>query len=87
MNDTPESIRIKQFEIVNSIPLKRRITMLFDLTELSMQLIRNRLKQTNPGLSEPQIKKELFKIMYKSDFDIDTLNGLAEAIGKSYTTL
>ncbi len=78
MNDTPKKILRKQFEIIYSKPLKDKIAGLFEMTELSRNIILNQLRLKNPGLSEIDLKIELFKIFYKYDFDAETLNKIAD---------
>ncbi len=78
MNDTPEHILQKQFEIIHAKPLRERLQGVFEMTELSRNIILNQLRQTRPDLSEIDLKVELFKIFYRSDFDDETLNKIAE---------
>ena len=44
MNDTPDHILKKQFEICNSKTIQEKINGLFELTELSRTIIKNRIK-------------------------------------------
>ena len=69
MNDTPKDILQKQFEIIISKPLKERLNGLFEMTELSRKIIQNRIITRNPNMSEADVKVELFKAFYRSDFD------------------
>lgn len=78
MNDTPKFILQKQFEIIYARPLKDKIAGLFEMTELSRNIILNQLKIKNPELSEIDLKIELFKKFYKFDFDNETLNKIAD---------
>lgn len=78
MNDTPKHILKKQFEIIHSKPLSERIKGLFEMTELSRKIILNQLKLKNPELTEIELKIELFKTFYRSDFDMEALNKIAE---------
>jgi len=78
MNDTPKYILQKQFEIIYAKPLQDKIAGLFEMTELSRNIILNQLKQKNPGLSEIDLKIELFRKFYKFDFDNATLNKIIE---------
>lgn len=80
MNDTPKYVRQKQFDIIMSKPLKERLNNLFELTELSRKIIQNRIKIQNPGISESDLKAELFKTFYRFDFDQETLNEIAEKL-------
>jgi len=78
MNDTPKYILQKQFEIIYAKPLKERLEGLFELTELSRKIIQNQIVMKQPGLTEIEIKIELFKVFYRFDFDEETLNRIAE---------
>ncbi len=73
MNDTPTYILQKQFDIINNKPLRERLLNVFDLTELSINIISNRIKSKNPGISDIDLKVELFKIFYKDDFNSEEL--------------
>lgn len=68
-NDTPKHILTKQFEIIQSIPLRERLLNLFELTELSRTIIENRIKEKYPEISEIDLKIELLRCFYKYDFD------------------
>jgi len=78
MNDTPKHILQKQFDIIYAKPMKDKIAGLFEMTELSRNIITNQLKQKHPEYTEIDLKIELFKIFYKYDFDNDTLNKIAD---------
>lgn len=82
MNDTPKYIQQKQFEIINAKPMKERLNGLFEMTELSRKIIRNRIQTKKPGISEIDLKIELFKAFYRFDYDIKTLNQIAENMKK-----
>ena len=77
MKDTPKAIIRKQFEIIQAIPLQTRVANMFELTELSRTLIANRIREENPGISGIDLKVELFRRFYKSDFDPETLEKIA----------
>jgi len=77
MNDTTPDILKKQFEIVMAKPLKNRLNGLFEMTDLSRKIIQNRITASNPNISEVDLKVELFKIFYQSDFDSQLLNQIA----------
>ena len=78
MNDTPRYILQKQFEIIQSKPLKERLEGLFEMTELSRNIIRNQLRLKHPGMTEKETEVELFKTFYRFDFDEETLLRIAE---------
>ena len=80
MNDTSKDILQKQFEIIMSKPLKKRLENLFEMTDLSRKIIENRIVTKNPKISEIELKVELFKVFYKSDFDEHSLQQIADSI-------
>ena len=80
MNDTTRDIRQKQFEIVMAKPLKRRLEGLFEMTDLSRKIIQNRIIAKNPEISEVELKVELFKVFYQSEFDEHSLQQIADSI-------
>lgn len=80
MNDTPEHILKKQFEIIQSLPLEERISLVFELTELSRTIIFNRLKEKYPFYDNSKLQAELFRVFYQTDFDPLTLNDIAGQI-------
>jgi len=80
MNDTPEEILRKQFEIVASKSLKEKIQNLFEMTELSRRIIQNRIRSNNPGISDTELQVETFKIFYRFDYDKRTLDQIANSI-------
>jgi hypothetical protein len=82
MNDTPEEIRQKQFDIIRAMPLSKRLNGIVELTELSRNIIRNRIASRNPGLSEVDLRVELFKTFYRYDFEPDALNKIAQSMRK-----
>jgi hypothetical protein len=85
MNDTPKYVQQKQFEIIIAKPLKERLNGLFEMTELSIKIIQNRIKTKMPDISEMDLKIELFKTFYRFDFDKETLNQIAENMRQFWT--
>ena len=80
MNDTPRYILEKQFELIMAKPLEVRIKNLFEMTELSRRIIQNRIEANNPDLPEAELKIELFKAFYRSDFDDHSLNQIINSM-------
>ena len=78
MNDTPRVVLKKQFEIINAKPLREKVEGLFEMTELSRKIIQNQLTSRHPEMSETEIKIEMFKIFYKSDFNETILFQITE---------
>lgn len=82
MNDTPKHILQKQYEIIAKLPLHERLIQVFDLTELSREMIKDRIKAENPMISEADLHIELFKVFYRNDFDTETLNQITGEMKK-----
>ena len=80
MNDTSHDILQKQFEIIMAKPLKKRLDGLFEMTDLSRKIIENRIITKNPKISVIELKVELFKVFYHSDFDAHLLQQIADSI-------
>ncbi len=86
MIDTPKHIYQKQFEIIVAKPLKERLKNVFEMTELSRNIIKNRIKAKNPDISDIDLKIEVFKKFYSSDFDKQTLELIIKDMEKYYFT-
>ena len=80
MKDTEQDIKQKQYEIVMSQPLKKRLDNLFEMTDLSRKIIQNRIIERNPNISEVELKVELFKVCYRFDIDKNLMHQIAESI-------
>lgn len=78
MNDTPEHMAKKQFEIIAAKPLEERLRMGFEMIEMSRGIIKSRIKEKNPGMSDMDLKAELFKTFYRFDFEEDELKRISE---------
>ena len=74
MIDTSKEILQKQFEIIMAIPLKVRLKNLFEMTELSRDIVRNRIRAERPGLGDIELETEVFRAFYRQDFDEEQLN-------------
>ncbi|MCK4748877.1 MAG: hypothetical protein KAT15_17610 [Bacteroidales bacterium] len=86
MSDTPKQILQKQFEIVMAKPFGERVSGLFEMTDLSRTIIKNRIEINNPELSDLELKVEAFKAFYKSDFDDQSLNQIIESMKRFWNT-
>jgi hypothetical protein len=80
MNDTSREILQKQYEIVMAKPLKRRLDSLFEMTDLSRKIIQNRIIAKNPKISEVELKVEMFKVFYHTEFDEHTFHQVIASI-------
>lgn len=77
MNDTPDYIIKKQFEIIMSKPLRERILMTFDMIEFARKCVENRIRSMNPAISDIDLKITVFNIFYE-DLPEKTKKGVAE---------
>jgi len=50
------------------------------MTELSREIIKNRIIAKNPKISEIELKVEMFKVFYQSDFEEHSLQQIADSI-------
>jgi len=82
MNDTPEHVLQKQYEIISSKPLRERLKMAFDLTELSRFMISNSIRKKEPCITDIELKVKLFKTFYRFDFDQEKLDEIAGQMRK-----
>ncbi len=80
MIDTQKDILQKQFEIIMEIPLNKRLNSLFEMTDLSRQIIQHRILSRYTKISEIELKVELFKTFYRFDFDKKTLDHIADSM-------
>lgn len=85
MNDTPEHVLQKQYEIISAKPLQERLKMAFDLTELSRLMISNSIRKKEPGITDIELKVKLFKTFYRFDFDQEELDKIAEQMKQFLT--
>jgi hypothetical protein len=77
MNDTPKQVLQKQYEIISAKPLRERLKMAFDLTELSRLIISNSIRKKEPGITDIELKVKLFKTFYRFDFNQEKLDEIA----------
>ncbi len=87
MNDTPDHITKKQFEIFYNKPLSEKIRSLFEMTELSRNIILNQLRLKNPEMSEAGLQIELFRIFYRDDLSPDIIERVAEKMREFHQNL
>ena len=80
MNDTPQHIFKKQFDIIYKRSDAEKIERWLELTELSRTIILDQLREKHPEMSERDLIAELFKIFYRNDFTPEKLNIIAESI-------
>ena len=68
MKDTPDHIYKKQHEIFMSLPLEVRFRQGMAMIDDGRKLVEQSIKNSNPNISEIDLKIEVFKAFYKKDF-------------------
>jgi hypothetical protein len=63
-SDTPDYIRKIQVDIVLSKSPLERLKMCCDMADFSMAMVRQQIKDKNPGISEAELKFETIKAVY-----------------------
>ena len=82
--DTQKDILRKQFEIIMEMPLSKRLNGLFEMTELSRQILQNRILLRNPEISEIELKVDLFRTFYRFDFDKESIDQIADSMRQNW---
>ena len=80
MNDTPEYIAQKQFEIIYKKPAIKRFLMSFEMTNFAHDLLESTIRSKQPGISEINLKIEVFKRFYINDFSESEMNRIIESM-------
>ena len=65
-----------------AIPLKDRLENLFEMTELSREIVRNRIRAERIGIGDNELKIETFKAFYRHDFDEEQLNQIIHSMAR-----
>ena len=73
MKDTSDEIYKIQHDIFMKKPLKERFLLNLDLTEFIREMTRRRILKANPGISEKELKTEIFKETYSDEFSEDEI--------------
>jgi hypothetical protein len=73
MQDTPDFIRQKQFEIIAQKSNAEKLQMTMEMIELSLQMAYNLIKGQNPHFSHREIIAHRFEMLYKDCFQPDEL--------------
>ena len=80
MNDTPDFIARKQFEIVFAKPLIERLRMIDSLFMFNRQLAIDRIKKIQPLIPENELKFELIKAYYGTELSPEFLEGIRQKL-------
>lgn len=64
MNDTPEHIAKKQFDILYAKTAKEQFGMAIEMSEFGHRLAQRRVSKANPGLSPLELKMRVFRAYY-----------------------
>lgn len=80
MRDTPEFIAQMQVDIILAKPMRERILRTMEMMQMTFTMAENRLKRTYPFLTYPQLRAEMFREMYRNDFQPDKLAEIAGQI-------
>ena len=72
-SDTPDYIRKMQVDIVLSKTPLERLKMCCDMADFSMAMVRKRIKDKRPDISEGELKFETIKSVYSDCYDEEEL--------------
>jgi hypothetical protein len=78
MRDTPHHIHKKQLEIFLSKPVEERFRLGMQMVDDMKMLVEESVKINHPGISNLELKIEVFKKMYKKDLSEDYINRVVE---------
>ena len=83
MNDTSPEMRQKQFEIMLAMPPARRFMYGIDMIDFTRNIIENRVKSLNPGMSQLELRIEVVKKYYKSEFSQKEMANIIESFRRN----
>jgi hypothetical protein len=73
MDDTPEFIKQKQYEIMMAESPAERLEMAFEMAEFGRKMVEDRIRRQNPGLGEGHIKAKFVREFYYDSFSEEEL--------------
>jgi hypothetical protein len=73
MNDTSEHMRKKQAEIMLAMTPYERFMQGIEMIEYVRTIAENSIRRQNPGISPLDLKIEMFRKYYKTDFPADQI--------------
>ena len=74
MQDTPEHIIQKQREIIHAKSPDERFMIGVEMINFGRMMVESSIRQSNPQISEIDLKVETFKRCYSQSFDPEELN-------------
>lgn len=80
MQDTPQNIINLQRDIFNKMSVEERFAVGVELIENGWFIVECDIKAHNPNISYPDLRAEMFKRIYASEFDKTELEIRAEHI-------
>ncbi|MEO5570340.1 MAG: hypothetical protein ABIT08_07245 [Bacteroidia bacterium] len=79
MKDTPEFMRKRQIEIFNSLPEEVRFFRALQRMEDGKNLLESGIRNEIPGISDADLKIEVFRRMYHNDFSEEEMSVIFES--------
>jgi hypothetical protein len=76
--DTPKHIHKKQLDIFMNKPVEERFRLGMQMVDDMKSLIEERIRIKNSGISDLDLKIEVFKKMYRKDLSEDYINRVVE---------
>ncbi len=83
MQDTPEHIMQKQREIIHAKSADERFLIGVEAINFGRMMVESSIRQSNPHISEIDLKVETFKRCYSQAFDPEELNKIINRL-KAY---
>ncbi|TVQ89901.1 MAG: hypothetical protein EA393_06370 [Bacteroidetes bacterium] len=80
MQDTPEHIIQKQREIIHSKSPDERFMIGVEAINFGRKMVESSIRQSNPHISEIDLKVETFKRYYSQSFDPEELKKILEEL-------
>ena len=83
MNDTPPQIILQMQEMILKKKPEERLAMGCSMFDFSKALVRNAVLREAPGLSETEMKRQIFLRFYGVDFDSAQKEKILEHLSRS----
>jgi hypothetical protein len=80
MQDTPEHIIQKQREIIHAKSPDERFMIGVEMINFGRMMVESSIRQSNPQISEIDLKVETFKRCYSQSFDPEELNEIIKGL-------
>ena len=74
MLDTPDNIQKIQFDILMSKSMEERFIIGLETIDFAISIAESSIKQSNPGISEIDLKIALLKRFYSNQFTTEVLD-------------